>query len=179
MHAFQNGIAIRNDFWHTGHVLKFASYRITGIALLWLALCLPAFGRSTEISVTPRSLNQSAFLFSVTNEPATNGLAFHVTITAKNPPILPESIVNLASASSSDDGRSRQISPEQPEPSVTLTKSDRVWLADIIVPKELMADTNLCLLFSVPVYAVFQDGKRMRMPSGELYEIKLRDFVRK
>lgn len=179
MHAFQNGVAIRNDFWQTGPVLKFATCRIAGIALLWLALCLPAFGLSTEISVTPQSLDQGAFLFSITNQPATNGLAFHVTITAKNPPILPDSIVNLASASSSDDGRSRQISPAQPEPPVTLTKSDRVWLADIIVPKELMADTNLCLLFTVPVYDIRQDGTRMRMPADEFYEIKLRDFVRK
>ena len=54
------------------------------LALFWAVVVSPACGKSTVFSVTPKNADGGGqFVFVVTNTAASNGLSFHVIITAK------------------------------------------------------------------------------------------------
>ena len=150
--------------------------RVLIIAFFGAALALSAFGLSTEIPVTPSSLDQGTFLFSVTNNVIRDGVSFHVTITGKNRAIPTNSSVGLCIATHWTNGS--QILPAEPRTPVTLKKDERLWKVDFIASSGLLTNADLCLVFTVQDYATTKDGKRIPMPSCDFYEIKLRDFLK-
>src|SRR5476649_367400 len=81
---------LRQASWHM--------HRVLIITAFWLALVLSAFGLSMETPVTPTSLNQGTYLFSVTNSVIGDGLSFHITIKGMHGDIPNDSSVGLCIA---------------------------------------------------------------------------------
>src|ERR1700733_9684814 len=57
--------------------------RILILLFLWLVVAGPAFGMSDELPVTPSSLDTYFYTFAVSTNTVTNGVGFHITISAK------------------------------------------------------------------------------------------------
>jgi hypothetical protein len=68
--------------------------------ILCLALVLSGilslYGKSTVQFVTPKTLDQGEFVFSISTNSTQNGISFHVTITAKTGEIFPDSQADLS-----------------------------------------------------------------------------------
>ena len=151
-------------------------HRVFIITAFLLSFALSAFGLSMEIPVTPTSLNQGTYLFSVTNRVIGNELSFHITITGIRDVIPTDSSVGLCIATRWANGS--QIIGAEPKTPITLKKDDRVWKMDFIASSELLTNADLCLVFTVYPQAFTKDGKRIPIPSCTFYEIKLRDFIK-
>jgi hypothetical protein len=143
--------------------------------ILCLALVLigglSASGRSAEFPITPKNLDQGRFVFSISTSPAQEGIAFHVTITAKTGIMPSDAHASLSIVTSTQSARS--IGPVKPELQVTLQKEDRIWTADFVASIDLLKNPDVCLVFNVPAH----DDKGVPMPAVDFYEIKLRDFL--
>src|SRR5277367_4652976 len=142
-------------------------HRVFIITAFLLAFALSAFGLSMEISVTPTSLNQGTYLFSVTNRVIGNELSFHITITGIRDVIPTDSSVGLCIATHWTNGS--QIIGAEPKTPITLKKDDRVWKMDFIASSELLTNADLCLVFTVYPQAFTKDGKRIPIPSCTFY----------
>ena len=139
---------------------------LTIATLLWLILVSSAHGRSSVIPVTPNRLDAGQFVFAVSNRPASNGVLFYVTITAKNGDVPSQSEGHLRSCLFSTNSGS--ISPLTPEPRVKLKRGRRVWKANFVASNELLSKRETCFVFSVWDRGGF---------AQDFYVIKLRDFI--
>lgn len=146
------------------------------ITIFWLVLALSAFGLSMEIPVTATSLNQGAYLFSVSNSVAGDGRTFHISITGTHDIIPTDSIVGLCIATHWTHGS--QIIGAEPKTPLTLKKGGRLWKVDFTASNGLLTNADLCLVFTVYPQAFTKDGKRILIASCTFYEIKLRDFIK-
>lgn len=146
-----------------------------GLALV-LICGLPSYGGSVDLPVTPTNLDQRQFVFSISTNSAQEGISFHVTITAKNGLIASDSSVGFYSIVTSTQGAT-SMGPLKHEPQITLQKDNHIWKADFIASNELLKNPDVYLVFSVVAH-VIENGKSVPMPSADLYEIKLRDFLK-
>ena len=148
-------------------------------SVLWLSLILSAHGLSVEIPVTATNLDQYKYRFAISTNAATNGVAFHVTITAKKEDIPSDSAVGLSIVTHTQDARGSTHSIEGVKPTVEvrLKKDNRVWTADFTTSHELLKKPGLCLVFTEITHTIV-DGKRVSMPSADFYEIRLQDFLK-
>jgi hypothetical protein len=156
--------------------MKVASQSMNPKLILCLALVLSAHGGSIDFRVTPKSLDQDKFVFSVSANSTQNGTSFHVTITAKTGVIPSDSTVGLSVLATSEKG-ARSMGPVKPETQVTLKKADHTWEAEFIASKQLLKDPDVCLVFGVVAH-VTKNGKSIPMSSADFYVVKLRDFLR-
>jgi hypothetical protein len=151
-------------------------HRIFIITTFWLAFALSAFGLSVEIPVTPTSLNQGTYLFSVTNSVIGDGRLFHISIKGIRDVIPSDSHVSLCIATRFRHGS--QIIETEPKTPITLKKDDHLWKLDFVASSELLTNADVCLVFSVLPQAFTKDGKRVPIASCSFYEIKLHDFIK-
>jgi hypothetical protein len=147
--------------------------------ILWLTLILSAHGLSVEIPVTTTNLDQDKYRFAISANAATNGVAFHVTITAKKEDVPSDSDVGLSIVTQTQDasGSTHSIAGAKPTVEVRLRKDKRVWTADFTASEELLKKPGLCFVFTEIAHTIV-DGKRVAMPSADFYEISLRDFLK-
>lgn len=137
--------------------------------LVSLAIVLPAFGKSTVIPVLPKDSNDlGQFAFAVTNSPVTNGLSFHVVITAKSSSVTTDSKGYLCIAKIS--GNSRSIGPMNPETQVTFKTVKRTLIADFVASSQLLSNPDASFVFVITDH----EG-----PSADFYVLKLRDFAKR
>jgi len=145
---------------------------------LVLSGILSAYGLCAELPVTPNSLSQGNYIFSISTNRVENGIFFHVTIASKADPIPPESSAGLCVVTHWEPGGG-QIVPAKPAINVVLKKNSHNWTADFTVPNELLKSPDLCFVFSVPDFWITKDGKRIiPATSFTFFEIKLRDFLK-
>jgi len=146
-----------------------------------LALVISAHATSVELPVTPNQLDQQNYKFSVSARAATNGTAFHVTITAKKENIAPDSETKLAVVKHPKDRHgailATSIAPFTPDADITLNKGEKTWTADFTLPRASLKTPGLCFIFSEFPHANV-NGKLTAMPSVTFYEIQLKDFVK-
>ncbi len=137
------------------------------LALFWAVVVSPACGKSTVFSVTPKNANGGGqFVFVVTNTAASNGLSFHVIITAKQGEVPADSKGYLCVAKLTESPKS--IGPMTPETRVTLKTGKQAWSADFVASDQLLSDPDACFVFSVLDH---------RGPAADFYVLKLRDFA--
>jgi hypothetical protein len=60
---------------------------------------------------------------------------------------------------------------------ISLKKEGRIWTADFIAPAEVLKIPGICFVFNETAH-VMENGKSVMMPSADLYEINLRDFLK-
>jgi hypothetical protein len=146
-------------------------------SVLWLSLVLSVHGVSVEIPITTTNLDQYKYRFSVSTNAATNGVAFHVIITAKRDDVPSDSTVGLSIVTHTKEpgGSTHSIEGVKPKVKVGLKKDKRVWAAEFTVPYQLLEKPGLCFVFTEFAHMIV-DGKRVAMPSAVFYEIRLRDF---
>jgi hypothetical protein len=147
---------------------------ILGLALVLIG-GLSAYGTSVEFPVTPKSLDQGQFDFSISTDSIQEGISFHVTITAKTGVIPSDSGVYLSQVTWTQSAHSME--PVKPEPQVLLQKDDHIWKVDFIASRELLKNPDVCVVFGVAAHAMV-NGKSVPMPAANMYEIKLRDFLK-
>lgn len=154
-------------------------HRLFITPIFWFGLILPAHGLSVEIPITTTNLDQYKYVFSVSTNAATNGIAFHVTITAKREDVPSDSTAGLSMVTHTKDvgGSTHAIEAVKPAIQVTLKKDKRVWEADFTASFELLQKPGICFVFTETAHAII-DGKSVAMPSADFYEIKLRDFLK-
>jgi hypothetical protein len=149
------------------------------ILFLWLAAIGSAFGMCVEQPVTPSSLDTYDYLFAVSTNAAINGVAFHITITAKRGEIDTNYCSAHLDTVRHDEGT--VIGPYKPEiPTATITviikQQPRKWTVDFVVSYELLKNPELYFVFWEE--AVDRaNGKTIPMPAGTFYEIRLLDFA--
>jgi hypothetical protein len=147
--------------------------------LFALALCARAM--SDERPITPNQLDQQNYKFAVSANTASNGVAFHVTITAKSGEIDPGSEADLAVVAHTKEGRgassTTSIGPFAHSVPIAFKKDKRTWTADFTLPRESLKTPGLCFVFSEFAHAM-ENGKSVTMPSVTFYEIKLKEFVK-
>ena len=153
--------------------------RLFTTSILWLSLILSAHGLSVEIPITTTNLDQYKYVFSVSTNAATNGVAFHVTITAKREDVPSDSTAGLSIVTHTKDvdGSTHSIEAVKPAIQVMLKKDKRVWEADFTASFELLKKAGFCFVFTETAHTII-DGKSVAMPSADFYEIKLRDFLK-
>ncbi|HUB66243.1 MAG TPA: hypothetical protein VL981_02005 [Candidatus Methylacidiphilales bacterium] len=140
---------------------------------------LACFGVAVEEPVTPKMLDPGNYIFLVLTKPTQDGVAYHMTITAKSGAIPPDSEVSVSLKTTFTGGGGSfgdEIGPVTSQPSIKLHKDDHVWTIDFVVPNTLVKNPNACFIFTVPAHA-FRNGQDVPMPGAEFYEIKLQDFV--
>jgi hypothetical protein len=148
--------------------------RIGIILALWILPALVGRGTSVEFPITPKSLDQRDFLFSVSSNSTNRGVFFQVTATAKTNVVPVDASAGLSLVTSDAGGRS--MGPVTPEPPIVLQKDERVWKATFIASTELLKNPGVCFVFGVPAHAMI-NGKSQAMPSIDFYVLKLRDFL--
>jgi hypothetical protein len=159
-------------------VMKVLSMKPTIIPSLALVLIggLSVYGRSVEYPVTPKSLDQGRFVFSISTNSIQEGTSFHVTITAETGVIHSDSSVFVCLVTWTQSG-AHSMGPVKPEPQVLLQKDDHIWKVDFIASRELLNNPDVCVVFGVIFHAMV-NGKSVPMPAADMYEIKLRDFLK-
>jgi hypothetical protein len=144
------------------------------------ALILSAHSVSVALPITKTSLDQYKYVFAVSTNAATNGVVFHVTITAKREDVSSDSTVGLSIVTSKEEahgGSLHSIEGMKPTMEVTLKRGKRVWEAAFTASYELLKKSGLCFVFTEFAHRTI-DGKLVTMPSADIYEMKLRDFVK-
>jgi len=145
--------------------------------ILCLALVLSgglsACGMSIEWPVTPKSLDQGQFVFSISTNSLKEGVSFHVTITAKTGIIPSDSVLYLCLVTTTAGGGG-SIVPVTAGPKVTLQKDGHIWKADFVASSDMVKNPDFYLDFDV----IAHDAKGVPMPSADFYEIKLHDFLK-
>jgi hypothetical protein len=143
--------------------------------LLCLALVLAdilcSYGKSTQILVTPKTLDQGEYVFSVSTNSTQEGISFHVTITAKTGVIFPDSQADLSIVTGTHE--SGMI---QPVKSVTLKKDEHTWTADFVATPDLLKTSGICFVFTAYCHGI-ENGKTVPEPCADVYELRLLDFV--
>ena len=144
--------------------------------ILWLALVLigvlSVYADSMIFPVTPISLDQGQFVFSVSTNLTQEGISFHVTITAKTGVIYPDSQAHLNTVTTTPNSGTIQ-----PVKSVILKKNDHFWTADFVATPELLKTPGVCFVFIAQGHTI-KNGKAIPIPSADFYEIKLQDFLK-
>jgi hypothetical protein len=135
-----------------------------------------AFGYLSDIPVTTNTLDQDTYVFSILTNSAPGGISFHVTITGKKDVLSPGCSAYLAIVTRSSGGR--WMIGVKPEIKISLKKDIHIWKADFIVPNELLQNPDLCFNFEVTPYVFNSNSERIPITGGEIYEIKLRDFLK-
>jgi hypothetical protein len=153
-------------------------HRLFTSLILLHALVLAAHGMSVEIPVTPNNLEQNKYAFLVSTNTGRNGITFHVTITAKTGDIPSDSTADLNIVTITKDGGAMKtvIRPVNPPTRVILKKEKRVWQADFTVSRKSLKKAGICFVFTEFAHTTI-DGKSVSMPSADLYQIKLHDFL--
>lgn len=124
---------------------------------------------SIVIPVTPKNLDEvGQFEFVVTNSAVSNGLSFHVIITAKHGSVPADSKGYLCVAKLTENSKS--IGPMTSEAQVALKAGKRTWIADFVASEQLLNNPDACFVF------VILD---QRGPSADFYVLKLRDFAKR
>jgi len=148
--------------------------------ILCLALVLSGglstYGSMVEFPVTPTSLDQRQFVFSISTNSTLEGISFHITITPKTGVMPSDSGVGFSSIVTSTNG-SRSSGLVKNEPQITLHKDDQIWKADFIASSELLKKPDVYFVFGVPAHATV-NGKSIPMPAVDIYMIKLQDFLK-
>lgn len=143
---------------------------LTVLIVLLLGLTSVAFGESTQIPVTPQSLETPGYRFSVESANSSDGWAtFQVKITAKSADFPPASTARLAVITKTikrGGGYAQSITPVD-DVRVELEKAERTWNAKFSVSQEMLKKQGLSFVF---------DGGT---PGGDVYVLKLQDFPRK
>jgi hypothetical protein len=146
-----------------------------------LALVLSAHALSNEVPITPRQLDQSNYKFAVTTDATNTAVTFHVTITAKNSDIYPDSQADLAVVTHPADKQGApsgtSIVPFTLTIPIAFHKDKKSWTADFALPRESLKTPGLCFIFSEVSHATM-NGKPGAMPSITFYEIKLKEFIK-
>jgi len=136
-------------------------------ALLWSIVVFPACGKSTVFLVTPKNADGGdQFVFVVTNTAASNGLSFHVFITARQVEVPADCKGYLCVAKLAGDSKS--IGPMKPETQISLKTGKHSWSADFIAPDQLLSNPDACFVFTV----LDHPG-----PAANFYVVKLRAFA--
>jgi hypothetical protein len=136
--------------------------------LLWLAIVFPACGKSTVIPVTPKTINGiDQFKFVVTNGTVSNGMSFHIIVTAKNGWMPTDSRGYLCVANLTQ--HSNSIGPMTPETQVTLKTGTRTLIADIVASQQFLSNPDACFVFVISDH---------RGPAADFYVLKLHDFAK-
>ena len=141
--------------------------RIFLTAFLWIVIVLSAQAKDAIIRVTASHLRANGFVFAVTNVPLSNGVAFHITITASRGELPAVSDCKLYVATSPT--KSYPIGSAVPGIRVAVKKARRVWKAQFVVSDELLTDAGTSFVFSV----FDHEG-----PGADHYVVKLRDFTK-
>src|SRR5262249_51680663 len=146
----------------------------------WCSFILSAHALSAEIPVTTTNLDQYKYLFAVSTNATSNGVAFRITITGKTADILADSSVNLSIVTQTNDGRgtNHQIAPLKPAIPISLAKGRRVWQADFTMSYELLKKPGLCFVFTEWSHENIHD-RLVPAESADFYEIKLQDFLKR
>jgi hypothetical protein len=154
--------------------------RLVLTSVFLFGLILSAHSVSVEIPITKTNLDQYKYVFAVCTNAATNGVAFHVTITAKREDVPSDSTVDLSIVTHKEEaggGSLHTIEAVKPAMQVTLKKGKRAWEADFTASNALLEKSGLCFVFIEAAHATI-DGKSVAMASADIYEIKLRDFFK-
>ena len=153
-------------------------HRLFIAPIIWFALVLSAYGVSTEIPVTPSNIDHYKYGFSISAKDTKDGMAFHVTITAKpgTNDIPSDSAADLKVVAHTPDGETT-IRAMEPAIKVAVKNDKRIWEADFTILNELLKKSGLCFVFTEIAHTTI-DGKSVAMPSADFYEIKLRDFFK-
>ena len=169
-------LALVADLCARHHVM----HRSLIMSVFWVGFILSTHGRSLEIHVSTTNLDQYKYRFSISTNAATNGVAFHVIITAKKEDVPSDSAAGLALVTHTQDagGSTHSIEPVKPAVEVRLKKDKRVWTADFIASHELLIKPGSCFVFTETAHTIV-DGERVTMPSADFYEIRLQDFLKK
>ena len=148
---------------------------------VWLFFATFTHASVVELAVTPNSLAQNNYTFTVSANTTNDRTAFHVTITAKKEDIDSDSITGLwiVTHTKTREGSTSgsAMAAFKPEIPVTLKKDDRVWTADFTVPRESLKTPGLCFVFTELAHATV-GGERVAMPSATFYELNLQDFAK-
>jgi hypothetical protein len=151
--------------------------RFSFIISSWLLFSASAFGFMADIPVSPGNLNQGECVFSVSANATNGGTSFYITVTARTNTFL--HWVSGASVSTIDHFQNRfSILPVQPRIPVMFMKGTKMCAARFTVSSERLKNPELNFILEVPVYATDQHGNVIPIASGELYELKLRDFLK-
>src|ERR1700722_8776204 len=120
-------------------------WRVLITISLWLALVVAAFGRSMEIPVEPKALDQGAYVFSVSTNAVQGGVAFQVKISAKTGDIYTNCNIGVSIVTHwrTDGTGGTKITPVQPAIPVTVKKDGRVWRADFTISRDQLKQTGL------------------------------------
>jgi hypothetical protein len=145
------------------------------IPIVWFILDLSAYGLSVEIPVTRDRLDQGVYVFSVSTNAITEGVAFHVSIAAKKGAIASDSSVGVCIVRHGGEG-SAQIVAAKPAIPVTLETNARVWKADFAISYEKLKLPGLAFVFTELDHLSVK-GKKVLAGSAAFYVIKLRDFA--
>jgi hypothetical protein len=137
--------------------------------LVWLNVVLSAFGRSTIIPITPKDMDgMGQFKCAVTNSTVSNGLSFHVIITAKRGSVPTDSKAYLCVANITGD--SKRIGPMTPETQVTFKTGRQTLIADFVASAQFLSNPDACFAFVISDH---------RGPSAVFYVLMLRDFAKR
>jgi hypothetical protein len=143
--------------------------------LAGLTLIVSATAQTIQWPVTPGQLEYSNFVFSITTQPASGGMAFHVTIAAKTGIIQGDSAAMLAMVTGS--AAAPVVAGANPDATVTLKRTDTQWTADFTAPTALATNPAAFFVFVVTDYKTNPDGTRTYLSTDRMYEIRLRDFL--
>ena len=148
--------------------------------VICLMLNSQARGTMVEIPVTPASLEQHDYVFSVEAGATNDAVTFHIAITNKNYDIYGDSGVYVCVIThEKPPGGGLEISSHgvQPDISVSVEKEPRVWRATFTAPRELLKNPDAYFTYNVLAHSVI-NGKTIAMPSVTCYELRLRDFAK-
>ena len=136
-------------------------------ALLSLVLSLPAYGRSTEEQITPKTLDIGRFVFAVSTSPAKDGgVAFDVTIATKKGDMPSNLSVYFETYQAREDGATSEGGRN--DIPMTVTKKHQIWKVEFVLPAALLKETDIRLVFS----------QNYEM-AADMYEITPQDFLKK
>ena len=156
--------------------------RLLAMALMvGVLVAVPALAVMVIVAVTPNSLDRGPYVFSVSTNAVSDGVAFQIAIHLKKGSPASSSTHaglyfklghggNISYGDKQPNGRSL--------PAVALTQRGRDWAADFVASDELLQSTNLCFTYMVQPNVFGVSGERVLMPGGEIYELNLRDFLR-
>ena len=146
--------------------------RLSIAFVVWLALVSPACALVAEDPVSPRFLETDSYLLSVSTNAAQDGVAFHVTVTAKKFDIEANSWARLEIITH----KSVTMTHSKPATPVTLVKAERVWKVDFIISREALNNPDLYFVFGVPYDPL--NGKQIPLPDAYIYQIRLQDSAK-
>jgi hypothetical protein len=149
-------------------------YRPLFAVVAALVLAGNAQAASVQVPVTPDQLEYSNFVFAVATVAATNGAAFHVTITGQTGAIPDDCATSLAVMDT--EAKTLNIAGLVPATAVTVTKTARVWQADFTASQAVLDQPDAYFILVATDQATNLLGERLFLPSDRIYELRLQDF---